>query len=140
MNRRRIPFVRHPVQWNYLKLILLSMFAPMLLATVCLYYVVWQTVAYELAIPELIAQVLFPALRRVNQIILIGMPILCGLILFFAIRLSHQLAGPLYRIENDLERMTQTGDFTKPIRIRPRDSLQTLVAKINRVLRRAREH
>ncbi len=139
MNRRRTLFVRHSVQWNYLKLIVFAMLAPMLLATACLYYVIWQTVAHELAIPELIAEALFPAYHRVNQIIFVGMPTLCGLILFFAIRLSHQLAGPLYRIERDLETMAHTGDFTKPIRIRPTDHLHTLVAKINRALRQTRE-
>src|SRR3990167_7241666 len=121
MNRRRTPFVRHSVQRNYLKLVALAMFGPTLLVTACLYYLIWQTVAHELALPELIAEALFPAFHRVNQIILIGIPIIFGLILFFAVRLSHQFAGPLYRIESDLEKMIQTRDFTKSIRIRPKD-------------------
>ena len=140
MNRRRMPFVRHSIQWNYLKLVAAAIFVPMLLATACLYYLIWQTVAYELAIPELIAEALFPAFHRVNEIILIGMPLICGLILFLAVRLSHQLAGPLYRIEKELEIMAETGNFTKTIRIRPGDQLHSLVAKINRVLRAVREH
>ena len=140
MNRRGMPFVRHSIQWDYLLLVALAMFLPTLIATACLYYLIWQTVAYELAIPELIASALFPAFHRVNQIILIGMPAIFGLILFFAIRLSHQLAGPLYRIEKELDIIAHTHDFTKPIRIRPRDRLHTLVSKINRALRTAREH
>lgn len=135
MNRRRTSFVRHSVQWNYLKVVAFAMFAPMLIVTACLYFLIWQTVAYELAIPELIAQALFPALGRVNQVILIGLPIVCSLIFLFAIRMSHQLAGPLYRIEKDLEIMITMHDFTKPIRIRPRDELHSLVTKINRALR-----
>ena len=137
MNRRKTLFVRHETQWTYLKLVLLAMFVPTFVATACLYYLIWQTVARELAIPELIAEALFPAFYRVNQMILIGLPIVCGLILFFALRVSHQLAGPLYRIEKELDRMTQTGDFTKPIRIRPHDQLHSLAAKINQALRKA---
>lgn len=137
MNRRRLPFVRHSVQWNYLKLLTLAMFAPMLLATACIYYLIWQTVAHELAIPELIAQALFPAYRRVNQIILFGMPAICGIIMYFSIRFSHQIAGPIYRIEKELDHMAKTDDFTKPIRIRPHDQLHSLVDKINRALKRA---
>src|SRR3990167_2644925 len=91
MNRRRSLFVRHSLQWNYLKLVVFAMLIPALIATVCVYYLIWQTVAHELAIPELIAQALFPAFDRVNQIILIGLPIVFGIILFFALRLSHRL-------------------------------------------------
>lgn len=134
MNRRGLPFVRHSTQWNYLKLILLAMFVPMLIATACTYYLIWQTVAKELAIPELIVQALFPAFARVNQIILIGLPVVCVLILFFAIRMSHQFSGPLYRIEKELDTMVKTKDFSKPIKIRPRDQLHSLVSKINRAL------
>ena len=100
MNRRRTPFVRHSIQWHYLKLVGVAMFIPALIATACVYYLIWQTVAYELAIPELIAEALMPAFHRVNQIILFGMPIVCGLITFFAIRLSHRLASPLRRQKN----------------------------------------
>ena len=139
-NRRGMPFVRHSIQWDYLKLVALAMFLPTLIATACLYYLIWQTVAYELAVPELIASALFPAFHRVNQIILIGMPAVIGLILFFAIRLTHQLAGPLYRIEKELDIMAHTRDFTKPIRLRPRDRLHPLAAKINRAIHAAREH
>ncbi len=140
MNRRGMPFVRHSIQWDYLKLVTLAMFLPTLIVTACLYYLIWQTVAYELAVPELIASALFPAFHRVNQIILVGMPAVFGLIFFFAIRLSHQLAGPLYRIEKELETMSHTRDFTKPIRIRPQDRLHPLVSKINRAIRTARGH
>ena len=139
-NRRRTLFVNHSTQRHYLKLVAFAMFAPTLLATACLYYLIWQTVAHELAIPELIAQALFPAFHRVNQIILIGLPILCGLILFAAIRLSHQLSGPLYRIEKELDTMVKTHDFSKPICIRPRDQLHSLASKINRAIRAASGH
>ncbi len=132
MNRRGLPFVRHSTQWDYLKLILVAMFVPTLIATACTYYLIWQTVANELAIPELIAQALFPAFSRVNQIMLICLPVVCAAILFFSIRLSHQLAGPLYRIEKELDLMVETKDFSKPIQIRPGDQLHSLVSKINR--------
>ena len=139
MNRRRMPFVRHSLQWNYLKLVALAMLTPTLLITACLYYLIWQTVAYELAIPELIVHALFPAFHHVNQILLIGMPTVFGLILLSAIRMTHQLAGPIYRIERELEIMVQKNDFSKPLCIRPRDQFHPLVAKINRAIRKARE-
>ena len=138
MNRRGLPFVQHPIQWDYLKLILLAMFVPTLIATGCTYYLIWQTVANELAIPELIAHTLFPAFNRVNQIMLIGLPVICMMILFFSIRLSHRFAGPLFRIEKELDIMVKTKDFSKPIKIRPTDHLHSLAAKINRALNTAK--
>lgn len=139
-NRRRSLFVPHSVQWDYLRLVLIAMIVPAFISTACLYYLIWQTVAQEMAIPELIAQVLFPALNQVNQVIIIGLPIVCTLIFFFAIHLSHRLVGPIYRLERDLETMAETGDVHRFLRIRPHDHLHSLVAKINRVLRKAREY
>ena len=140
MNRRKTLFVRHSAQWHYLKLVLLAMFVPSCLATACLYYLIWQTVAYELAVPELIASALFPAFDRVNEIIMIGLPVAFALIFFFALRVSHELAGPLYRIERELDIMVHTHDFTKPIKLRPKDQLHSLASKVNRVIQAARKH
>ena len=113
------------------------MFVPMIISTACTYYLIWQTVAHELAIPELIAQALFPAFHQVNQIILFGLPVVCGIILFFAIQLSHRLAGPLYRIERELDEMVKTQNFSKNIHIRPKDQVQSLASKINRAVHAA---
>lgn len=137
MNRRRTFFVNHPTQRHYLILVAVAMFVPTIVATACLYYLIWQTVAYELAIPELIAESLLPAFHRVNQIILIVLPLLFSLIFFVSLRISHRFSGPLYRIEKDLDTMIKTGDFTKPIRLRPRDQLHSLANHINRALHAA---
>ena len=137
MNRRKNLLVRHSLQWNYLKLVILAMLAPTLVVTACLYYLIWQTVAHELAIPELIAEALFPAFKQVNEIMIVGLPIVFGLLIFFALRLSHRLAGPLERIERELEHMARTGDFSKPLQVRPSDHMNDFVSKINRAIRRA---
>jgi len=75
--------------------------APAFLATACLYYLIWQTVAQQLAIPELIAEALFPAYGQVNQVILIGLPLVFVSIFFFAFSFPPS-GGPIYRIEKDL--------------------------------------
>jgi hypothetical protein len=137
-SRRRSPFVYHKVQHGYLKLVICAMFGPALVLAGCLYYLIWQTVAYELAIPELIHETLFPAFHRVNQILLVGVPLVSSVILFFAIQLSHRVAGPLDRIERELDTMVRTGNYKNPMRIRPKDELQPLVDKINSVIRGAR--
>ena len=137
MNRRKHDFSNHPIQRKYLKLIFVAMFLPTLLTAACLYYVIWQTVAQELAVPELIAQALFPALQRVNLILLFGIPFIFGAILFFAFRLTHRLAGPIYRIEKTLSEIVKTGNFSRPIHIRKTDDLHTLVGFINQAIEKA---
>lgn len=134
MNRRKNLLSKHPVERKYLKLVLLAMFLPSIFIAGCLYYLIWQTVARELAIPELIVESLFPAFRYVNTVILIGVPIVFGIIFFFAMKLAHRFAGPLYRIEKELTHMIHTHDFSKPIRIRDGDELHSLVNKINHAI------
>ena len=134
MNRRTLKFYRHPVQKKYLRLVLFAMICPTLLVTSCLYYLIWQTVAYELAIPELIMESLFPAFAQVNLILLVGVPVIFILVFIFAVRLAHRFAGPLYRIESELDNIIETKNFKKPIHIRQKDALHSLVSKINQLL------
>jgi signal transduction histidine kinase len=139
MNRRKSPFSKHPVERKYLQLVLLAMFVPTIIVTVCVYYIIWQTVAYELAVPELIAESLFPAFKQVNLIICFGIPIVLGFILLVAIRLANRFAGPIYRVEKDLAEMIKTRDFAKTIKIRKRDELHVMVDRINEAIHLARE-
>ncbi len=140
MNRRKIKWKRHPIEHNYLKLVLVAMFVPAFFVTACLYYLIWQTVAYELAIPELIAESLMPAFDRVNGVLIIGLPIVFGLILFFAFRLAHRIAGPLDRLEHDLDVMIKSHHFEKPLRVRRYDILYPLIEKINLILQKSHRH
>ncbi len=137
LNRRKIASKHHPLEYQYLKLVLLAMLAPTLLVAGCLYYLIWETVAYELAIPELIAESLFPAFARVNLIILFGTPVVFSIFFFLAVRTAHRFAGPINRIERELSEMTENGNFSNPIRIRDTDALYSLVQKINDALKTA---
>lgn len=139
-NRRKNAFSKHPLQQKYLRFILTAMGIPTIFVTVCLYYLIWQTVAREVAIPELIAETLLPALRQVNMVLAIGLPVLFLVMTYSAIRLTHRLAGPIYRIEKTLTEIIKTRNFTHKIRIRSDDDLQELVEKINTALREASKH
>ncbi len=43
---------------------------------------------------------------------------------------SHKIAGPLYRLKTDLERI-KNGDFSSPIQIRTKDQLQKVISEVN---------
>ena len=133
-NRRRLPFVNHPIQIKYLSLVAVAMFVPAIVIGGCLYYLIWQTVAYQLAIPELIFQTLLPAYHRVNAILIIALPFVSVFIFLLAAGLSHRIAGPLKRIENELDTMIRTRNFTHVLKLRPGDELESLIEKINQAI------
>ncbi len=57
----------------------------------------------------------------------------------FAIFFPQRIAGPIYRIEEDLKYVASTGDFTKHIRLRRGDRFHSLAQAANLVILRARE-
>ncbi len=57
----------------------------------------------------------------------------------FAVFFPQRIAGPIYRIEEDLKYVASTGDFTKHIRLRRGDRFHSLAQAANLVILRARE-
>lgn len=66
-------------------------------------------------------------------IVVVGIGIsIAGMVTF--ILLSHRIAGPLYRFENDLKEI-QKGDLTKRISLRKTDQLEELRGTLNSLIR-----
>lgn len=59
--------------------------------------------------------------------------------MLLAVFLPQKIAGPIYRIEKELERLGQ-GDLTVEIRLRPKDPFQDLVGGINQSIAGLRSH
>jgi methyl-accepting chemotaxis protein len=56
----------------------------------------------------------------------------CGLfIIYFTTRLTHRIAGPIYKISQTLDRMI-SGDLTQDIQLRKHDEYKEIAEKINR--------
>ena len=55
---------------------------------------------------------------------------------FVALWTSRQIAGPLYRIEKDLENILSGAVEDQPIRLREGDQLQRLAGLINQLMQR----
>ena len=76
-------------------------------------------------------------IRRVSDLLL--PVILCGSFVsmvagtFLAFFLPQKIAGPLYRVEKDLQAVKE-GDFTVLIKLREHDTLKSFVAIINGVI------
>lgn len=136
--RRKRHFIKPGLQLRYLGLILVAIIFPVLLFSACLYYLVFYLMAEQLGIPESIAYNITPVLNKINLILLLGFPAVSALILFWGVLISHRIAGPVYRLEKDLERIAN-GDLSLRIKLRKKDELGSIAAGINRVLDRITE-
>ena len=133
MRQRGIPFVRGGLQWRYLRLVLIAMLTPTILVGACLYYVTLRIVAEEIAFPEAIISTLLPAIHRINMLLVVVLPIVLFFLFLWGLVLSHRFAGPIFRLERELERIGQ-GDFSQRVHFRRKDELKSVAERLNRVL------
>lgn len=132
--RRKKIWANKRVQLKYLVLLIISMAIPVIFAIGCLYYLVFTIMAEQLGIPESIAYNLLPVLKKVNTILAIGLPPLFLLLIWWGTVLSHRIAGPLQRIEKELNKITNSHDFSHRIHLRKSDDVKPVSDAINRLL------
>ena len=129
-------FMRHPIQAKYLLLVLVAMLAPILLIGFCFYTLVFDLLARQLVFPEAIFANLVPVITRVNRLLAWTLPALSLVILWCALMISHRFAGPIERIEDDLDQIL-AGNTHHRVRLRKNDDLKGVADRINALTRRA---
>lgn len=132
-NRRKAKLLGVPFQKRILLLIFLSAVIPAAIVAACMYYLIFNMLAWQIGIPEAIAYNLMPVVHRLNIIIAVALPVTLIIIWLIALELSHRIAGPLYRIEKELEDRI-CGKKTEPIKLRKNDELKTVVDKLNKLV------
>ena len=132
-NRRRRYFIKSGMQARYLRLILLAIALPTFLFSFCLYYLFFYLMAQQLGIPESIIYNIAPVLSKINLILLLGLPVISILMLLWGLIISHRIAGPVYRLEQELDKILK-GDFSRRIGFRKKDELASVAQGINKVL------
>src|SRR3989338_435284 len=110
------------------------MIVPVIFVGGCLYYLIFTIVAEQLGIPESIALNLFPVIKKVNLILILGVQPLFLLLAWWGVILSHRFAGPLIRLENELDRISKSGDYSRRITLRKHDDLKSIANGINKLL------
>ena len=130
----RIKFITsNPLQLKYLVLILLSILVPLFFVGGCLYYIIFQIMAEQLAIPESIAYNLLPVLRKINFILIVGLPPIVVLLFIWGAMLTHRLIGPLERLEDDLKKIDE-GDYSVRLSLRKDDDLKPVADVVNNII------
>ncbi|MBU3958812.1 MAG: HAMP domain-containing protein [Candidatus Omnitrophica bacterium] len=138
LGRRRKYFIKPGLQVRYLRVILIAVILPVCLFSVCLYYLIFYMMAEQLGIPESIAYNIVPVVTKINLILLFGLPIISIGILFWGVLISHRIAGPLYRLEKELDKIAK-GDFSLRLKIRSKDELGSIVKGVNKILDKIEE-
>ena len=128
-------FMKHPIQAKYLLLVMGAMLAPMLLIGFCFYTLVFDLLARQMVFPEAIFANLVPVIERVNGLLALTLPVLSLIILWCALIISHRFAGPIERLEADLDKML-AGETQHRIRLRKNDDLRGVADRINTLVRR----
>ncbi|MDP2941239.1 MAG: hypothetical protein Q8N85_03175 [Candidatus Omnitrophota bacterium] len=136
-NKRRRKYLGTAFQKKMLLLVFLSAVIPAVIVATCMYYLIFNAMAKQLFIPEQIAYNLMPVLQQVNLALIISLPFVLLLIWWVALELSHRIAGPVYRIEKELDELL-SGKKVAPIKLRKKDELKNLVEKINRLAEKIR--
>jgi len=136
---RNIFRIKSRLQHKYLRLIEASLLLPTLVVGGCLYYLIFFLIADEIAIPEFVAVILYPALERINLILIIALPLLLALLWGLGMIMSHRMAGPIDRLSGELDGIVKTGDYRRRIQVRKDDDLRPFVENIDKLLAKIAE-
>jgi hypothetical protein len=122
------------MQMHYLGLLLACMIIPLVVSVGCLYYLIFKMMERQLGIPEYIFYNLMPVVKKINFVLLWGVPPLFILLILWGIVLSHRFAGPLERLERELRRIIDEGHYRSRIRVRKQDDLKPIADTVNNLL------
>ena len=125
--------VNHPIQFKYLLIVVAATLLPCLIVGSALYWLVFQLMAEQIAFPEAVFANLVPVIQRINTLLILVLPPILALLLWAAIVSSHRFAGPIERLDSELERILK-GDHEHRIRMRKNDDLKQIAEKINALL------
>lgn len=132
-NIRRKKYLGTSFQNRLLLLVFASSIIPAAIISLCMYYLIFNMLAMQIVFPEAIAYNLMPVLRKVNLIMLLSLPVVLFIIWAVALELSHRIAGPVYRMEKELDERI-SGKKHGPIKLRAKDELKVLAEKINKLI------
>ena|SRR3989338_622406 len=127
--------MKHPIQAKYLLIVILAMLAPTFLIGFCFYNLVFNLLAKQMVFPEAIMANLVPVIERINLFLVLALPAILLIILWFALVISHRFAGPIERLETDLDEILR-GNYAHKIRMRKKDDLAGVGNRINALLQR----
>ncbi len=122
--KRKRYFVDPSLQLGYMVVILITM----VITGAVIYFSIWSVFLERISqlqaqtrVVLLFKDMVGSVFSRTNRLLSYYLPILFGLIVLLSIFFSHRIAGPLYRIDRDLDRLIKKGLFSGEIKLRRYD-------------------
>jgi len=133
---RKFYLVQNRLESHYLRLLVLSLVLPTLAVGGCLYYLIFYLLAQQIGIPEAVAEQLSPVVEKLNIFLLVAIPILFVVLISIGIFLSRKLAGPIERLENELDEIVTANLMSRRLKLRKDDELKPMIDDVNILLER----
>ena len=125
-----IKYLNRSLQSRYLIIIVLSMIVPTVVVGGCLYYLIFNVLAEQLVLPDVIVRDLVPVIERINFVLAIGLPTVFVFMLTWAVILSFKFVAPLERLEEDIQKIDE-GDYSVRLEINEDHDLKPIAEVIN---------
>ncbi|MFQ5681214.1 MAG: hypothetical protein ACE5GG_04100 [Candidatus Omnitrophota bacterium] len=132
INNRRRRFFSNSLQRELFFLVLAAAIIPAVIVGIGLYYLIFNIIAGEFMLPEIIAYNIIPAAKKVAFVLIVLAPLSILIISVIAHRASYRMVGPFDRILREMDEYIQ-GRRKSPIILRKKDKFQPLVERINKI-------
>jgi signal transduction histidine kinase len=130
--RRTKLFIARRFQIRYITLILIFMFTTAIVTGYMVYVTTWIMFGEKLAAvyPQ---GLLLDIVKKVNMVLLMRLIFLSPLVILIGLVLSNRIAGPIYRIQRFLRRVS-TGYYGERLKLREKDELQDMARAANHLV------
>lgn len=129
--KRRILFIKKGFQWKFILKYCVVVLVAMMLNSALVYFFSRDTITasyrYSHLSLEKTADAIIPQLVGSNAGIILAVVIV---VIYVTLYISHKIAGPLYRFEQDLKQVAD-GNLKVVFRLREADQLKDFVAVLN---------
>jgi methyl-accepting chemotaxis protein len=137
--KRRQYFIKKDYQFRFILRFCILVLAGGLISTGLLFVFSQGTLTSSFDQSRLVvrstAEAILPSLLITNAITLVLIALATIVVVLF---LSHKIAGPMYRFENDLK-LIGKGDLTTVIHLREKDQITEMANSLNQMTRNLRE-
>ncbi len=132
--RRGRLLVNPKIQLAYWKLILVTMLLTTLIIFAGLYQFLDQVIIKNPHVTYEDTRIILSLFYQTSLFLVIAFPSITIALLIWGLIISNQIAGPLYRLEKELDRILNSKDFGRRFEVRKDDPLKNLSDQINQLL------
>jgi len=129
--RRRQLYVKKEFQFRFILKFCLILLAGVLVSTGLLFLFSRDTLTSSFTHSRLVirstAEAMLPAIITTN---LISLALIIVTTIIVTLYISHKIAGPIFRLENELQRIGQ-GDLTTTVTLRTNDQMLAFAQRVN---------